>query len=43
MKKTKYKSRRMARSIAKAKMEKAGMEHINSMFAFNWREYFLAR
>lgn len=42
MKNTKYKSRRMARSIAKAKMEKAGAKRINSMFAFNWREFFLA-
>lgn len=41
--KTQFKSRRMARSIAKAKMERAGVEHINTRFSSNWREFFVAR
>lgn len=41
--KPQFKSRRMARSIARAKMEKAGATHINRMFAYNWREAFMSR
>ena len=41
--KPKYKSRRLARSIAKAKAEKAGVEHINSLFAHYWRDWFVAK
>lgn len=33
-------SRKLARSMAKAKMKKAGVKHVNSCFTFaNWREW----
>ena len=35
--------RKLARSIAKANMKKAGIEHINSMFAYNWRDFVFVR
>lgn len=35
-----YCSRRLARSMAKAKMRKAGVQHVNSCIRFtNWREW----
>ena len=39
MKKPNYKSRKLARSVAKAKMERAGAKHVNSIFAYYWRDY----
>ena len=35
--------RNLARSIAKANMKKAGLQHINSMFAYNWRDFVFVR
>ena len=38
-----FKPRHLARSIAKAKAEKAGVKHINSLFAHYWREWYLSK
>lgn len=35
--------RKLARSIAKANMEKAGVKHINSVFAYSWREWIFVK
>ena len=35
--------RKLARSVAKHNMERAGMKHINNMFAWQWRRYVKAR
>ena len=35
--------RRLARSVAKHNMAKAGAKHINSIFAMYWRDYVRAR
>ena len=35
--------RHLGRSVAKFKMRKAGVEHINSVFAWSWRTYVMAR
>ena len=43
MNRAEYKSRKLARSVAKAKMAKAGAKHINSIFAYYWRDYVFAR
>lgn len=31
--------RRLARSIAKANMRKAGVQHVNRNFALNWKNW----
>lgn len=37
-------SRKLARSMAKAKLKKAGAQHVNSCMRFvNWREWAVAR
>lgn len=38
-----YHPRHLARSVAKHNMAKAGMEHINSMFSYNWLNYVRAK
>lgn len=35
--------RHLARSVAKANMQREGMKHINSMFAWTWRRYVKVR
>lgn len=35
--------RHLGRSVAKFKMRKAGVEHINSVFAWSWRTYVMAK
>lgn len=35
--------RHLARSVAKHNMARAGIEHINKLFAYNWREFVRAR
>lgn len=34
-----YSPRKLARSVAKANMKRAGMRHINRGFAMNWRNW----
>ncbi len=35
----KTEQRKYARSIAKARMQKAGIQHINKCFSMNWKRY----
>lgn len=35
--------RHLGRSVAKFKMKKAGVEHINSVFAWSWRSFLMAK
>lgn len=34
-----YKPRKLARSVAKANMKRAGMRNINDGFSYNWRNW----
>lgn len=39
----KFTPRKLARSVAKANMKKAGVPHVNWLFAHSWRDYVIVK